>query len=84
MNPHAPRSLKSIRTPPWGLPAKLTSPCRTLRRTPIAVIQRNGPSIRHEAMFAIGVWNRNRPKWTSSSSFKLDVGRSRGGPSRGG
>src|SRR5438876_2399341 len=38
-----------------------------LRRTPIAVIQRQGPSIRHDARFETGVRKRYHPKRTSSS-----------------
>ena len=52
---------KSSRTPPRGVPPKLKSPPRTLRRTPIAVIQRQGPSIRHDAMFVTGVVTRSPP-----------------------
>ena len=40
--------LKSTRTPPLWLPAKVMSP-RMPRRTPIAVIHSHGPSMRHDA-----------------------------------
>ena len=48
-------SRKSSRTPPWGEPPNVTSPWRTLRRTPIAVIQRHGPSIRQPVTLARAV-----------------------------
>src|SRR6266566_2688395 len=50
-----------------GLPPKVTSSWRMLFRTPIAVIQRQGPSIRHVARFDVGVRNRYQPKRTSRS-----------------
>src|SRR5450759_341984 len=62
-------SRKSTRTPPRGDPPTVRSRCRTLSRTPIAVIQSHGPSIRHDTMFATGVRRRKRPKCASKSSL---------------
>ena len=56
------RARKSRRTPPWGEPPNVRSWWRKLRRIPIAVIQRQGPSMRQRAMFAIGVVAVAHPK----------------------
>ena len=61
-------SFRSIRTAPWALPQNDTSPPRKLRRTPMAPIQVNGPSIRYCSMFATAVRIRNQPKRISRSS----------------
>ena len=51
-----------MRTPPRGLPANEKSAWRMLRRTPMAVIHRQGPSIRQRVMLATGTRNSNLPK----------------------